>query len=134
MLYFHGGGLVIGSARSHRGIVSKFVRDSGVSALVIDYALAPEHPFPAALNDAVKAYRHLLDSGIGPKNIVFMGDSGGGNLVFSTMLALKGRNRPLPAAARSVAAKPATAKRRGRPPKALAVGSSGAAARKGRKR
>jgi acetyl esterase/lipase len=99
ILYFHGGGLVIGSARSHRGIVSKFVKGSGIAALVFDYRLAPEHPFPAALDDSTTMYRHLLALGIAPSNIIFMGDSGGGNLVFTTLLALKEQGQPLPAAA-----------------------------------
>ena len=66
ILYFHGGGYVIGSMVGHRPIVSKFVQASGVPALVFDYRLAPEHPFPAALEDALAAYRHLLDAGHRP--------------------------------------------------------------------
>lgn len=98
ILYFHGGGLVVGSIKAHRGIVAKFVEGSGISALLFDYALAPEHPFPAGLNDCVAAYQYLLDQGIKPSNIVFMGDSGGGNLVFTTVLALKEKGSPMPAA------------------------------------
>ena len=99
ILYFHGGGLVVGSIRAHRGIVAKFVKGSGINTLVFDYGLAPEHPFPQGLNDSVAAYKYLLDSGIKPENIVFMGDSGGGNLVFATQLALKEQGLPLPGAA-----------------------------------
>lgn len=99
ILYFHGGGLVLGSINAHRSIVSKFVKASGIGALVFDYALAPEHPYPAALNDSLAAYKYLLDEGIKPADIIFMGDSGGGNLVFTTMLALKEKGMPLPAAA-----------------------------------
>jgi acetyl esterase/lipase len=99
ILYFHGGGLVIGSIKAHRGIVSKFVKGSGVPALVIDYRLAPEHPFPEGLEDSVSAYNYLLGTGIKPSEIIFMGDSGGGNLVFAAMLALKERGIELPAAA-----------------------------------
>jgi epsilon-lactone hydrolase len=98
ILYFHGGGLVVGSVNAHRGIVAKFVKASGIPALVFDYALAPEHPFPQGLNDSVKAYSFLLAGGIKPENIVFMGDSGGGNLLFATMLALKEKEITLPAA------------------------------------
>ncbi len=98
ILYFHGGGLVIGSARSHRGIVAKFVKGSGIGALVFDYGLAPEHPFPEGLNDSVAAYRYLLAEGTKPSNIVFMGDSGGGNLCLATLLVLKDQGLPLPAA------------------------------------
>jgi acetyl esterase/lipase len=98
ILYFHGGGLVVGSIKAHRGIVSKFVEGTGFSALIFDYALAPEHPFPAGLNDCLAAYHYLLAEGTEPTNIVFMGDSGGGNLVFTSLLALKERGAPLPAA------------------------------------
>lgn len=99
ILYFHGGGLVVGSVRAHRSIVAKFVKGSGIPALVFDYALAPEHPFPEGLNDSVSAYNYLLAQGIKPSNIVFAGDSGGGNLVFSALLSLKEKGIPLPGAA-----------------------------------
>jgi acetyl esterase/lipase len=98
-LYFHGGGLVVGSIRAHRGIVAKFVNECDISALLFDYGLAPENPYPAGLNDSVAAYKYLLEQGIKPSGIAFMGDSGGGNLVFSSMLALKQQGLPLPAAA-----------------------------------
>jgi len=77
----------------------KFVKGSGIGALVFDYALAPEHPFPEGLNDSMAAYRYLLAEGIKPSNIVFAGDSGGGNLVFSTLLSLKDKGIPMPGAA-----------------------------------
>ncbi len=99
LLYFHGGGLVIGSAKAHRGIVTKFVKGSGIGALVFDYGLAPEHPFPEGLNDSVAVYCYLLAEGVKPSNIVFMGDSGGGNLCLATLLALRDKDMPLPAAA-----------------------------------
>jgi acetyl esterase/lipase len=99
ILYFHGGGLVVGSIKAHRGIVAKFVKGSGIGALLFDYGLAPERPFPEGLNDSVAAYRYLLDEGIKPSNIVFMGDSGGGGLCLATLLALKDRGIALPAAA-----------------------------------
>ncbi|MCK6629608.1 MAG: alpha/beta hydrolase [Anaerolineae bacterium] len=99
ILYFHGGGLVIGSVKAHRGIVAKFVKGTGIGALVFDYALAPEHPFPEGLNDSIVAYRYLLAEGLQPANIVFMGDSGGGGLCLATLLALKDKAMPLPAAA-----------------------------------
>ncbi len=104
ILYFHGGGLVVGSINAHRGIVAKFVKESGVEALLFDYGLAPENPFPAGLNDSLSAYQYLLDSGISPENIVFMGDSGGGNLVYSTMHLAKERGIPLPAGAITLSA------------------------------
>jgi epsilon-lactone hydrolase len=104
ILYFHGGGLVIGSVKAHRAIVAKFVKGSGVPAFVFDYALAPEHPYPEGLNDSVAAYRHLLEEGTKPQHIVFMGDSGGGNLVLTTLLALKEQGLPLPSAAVTLSA------------------------------
>jgi len=99
ILYFHGGGLVVGSVRSHRGIVSKFVKGSGISALTFEYGLAPEHPFPEGLNDSIAAYNYLLANGIEPAHIVFAGDSGGGNLCLALLLALKDKAIPLPAGA-----------------------------------
>lgn len=99
ILYFHGGGYVIGSPPSHRVHVSKAVRGSGFKAFVFDYRLAPEHPFPAALEDALGAYGHLIHLGYKPGNLVFMGDSAGAGLLLSTLLALKNKGEPLPAGA-----------------------------------
>ena len=98
ILYFHGGGLVVGSARSHRTIVAKFVKESNIGALTFDYRLAPENPFPAGLNDSIKAYKYLLEEGYNSDDIAFMGDSGGGNLALATLLFLKQQKIPLPAA------------------------------------
>ncbi|WP_054693055.1 alpha/beta hydrolase [Syntrophomonas palmitatica] len=99
MLYFHGGGYVSGTCQSHRAIVAKFVRRSGLPALLFEYRLAPEHPFPAALDDAVIAYSWLLDQGISSSNIALLGDSAGGGLVLATLLALRDKGISLPAAA-----------------------------------
>lgn len=99
MLYFHGGGYVMGSSRSHRGFVAKFVAGSGIGALVFDYRLAPEHPFPAALDDSLIAYRWLLAQGFSPEHIVFAGDSAGAGLCLATLLAIRDNELPLPAAA-----------------------------------
>ncbi len=99
MLYFHGGMYVTGSPQSHRPHVYKFVKGSGVNALVFDYRLAPEHPFPAALDDAVAAYQYLLEQGFEPLNIVFAGDSAGAGLCLATLLAIKDKGIALPAAA-----------------------------------
>lgn len=99
MLYFHGGGYVMGSHRSHRAAVAKFVAGSGVPALVFDYRLAPEHPFPAALDDALAAWEWLLARGQDPARAVFAGDSAGGGLLLAALLALRDKGRPLPAAA-----------------------------------
>src|SRR5207253_11051350 len=79
-LYLHGGGYVIGSPRSHRHLAAAIARAAGTRALLLDYRLAPEHPFPAALDDAVAAYQWLLGRGIAPGRIVLAGDSAGGGL------------------------------------------------------
>jgi monoterpene epsilon-lactone hydrolase len=97
VLYLHGGGYVIGSPRSHRHLAAAIARASGTSALLPDYRLAPEHPFPAALEDAVAAYRWLL-RGIAPGRIVVAGDSAGGGLTVATLLAVRDRGLPRPAA------------------------------------
>lgn len=97
ILYFHGGGYVIGSAQGHLPIAAKFVQASNTSALLFDYRLAPEHPFPAALEDALAAYRFLLAQGVDAAHTVFMGDSAGGGLCLATLLAARDQGLPLPA-------------------------------------
>jgi phosphinothricin tripeptide acetyl hydrolase len=97
VLYLHGGGYVIGSPRSHRHLAAAIARTAGVPGLSLDYRLAPEHPFPAALEDAVAAYEWLLARGIGPERIVVAGDSAGGGLTVATLLALRDRGLPRPA-------------------------------------
>ena len=99
ILYFHGGGYTVGSIKAHRRIVAKVVEGSGTGALVFDYRLAPENPFPAALDDALAAYRYILEEGVDPSRTIFMGDSAGGGLVLAALLALKERGMPLPAGA-----------------------------------
>lgn len=99
MLYLHGGGFVVGSIESHRSTVARIARAAGCMALVIDYRLAPEHPFPAALDDCVAAYEWMLEQGFGPEKLAIVGDSAGGGLTASTLLALRDSGRPLPAAA-----------------------------------
>ena len=99
VLYFHGGGFVIGSVNIYADLVSRIARASGARALSVGYRLAPENPFPAALDDATTAYRWLLKQGIAPESIVIAGDSAGGSLSAATMLALKGAGDPLPGAA-----------------------------------
>jgi phosphinothricin tripeptide acetyl hydrolase len=98
LLYLHGGGYVIGSPRSHRHLAAALARASGARALSLDYRLAPEHPFPAALDDAVAAYEWLLGQGVAARRVVVAGDSAGGGLTVATLLALRERDRPLPAA------------------------------------
>jgi epsilon-lactone hydrolase len=99
VLYLHGGGYVIGSPRSHRHLAAAIARAAGTRALLLDYRLAPEHPFPAGLEDAVAAYQWLLGSGVVPARIVVAGDSAGGGLTMATLLALRERGLPRPAAA-----------------------------------
>jgi acetyl esterase/lipase len=99
ILYFHGGGFRLGSVASHRDLISRIAHGSGCRVLAINYRLAPEHRFPAPVDDALAAYRWMLAQGLQPKNIAFAGDSAGGNLVLAAMLALRERKLPLPAAA-----------------------------------
>lgn len=99
ILYFHGGGYVSGTCEAHRTHVAKVVQESGIGALLFAYRLAPENPFPAALEDAMAAYRWLLQQGIAAERIAFMGDSAGGGLCLATLLALKDEGVELPAAA-----------------------------------
>jgi phosphinothricin tripeptide acetyl hydrolase len=97
VLYLHGGGYVIGSPRSHRHLAAAVAVAGQASALLLDYRLAPEHPYPAAVDDATAAYRWLLDQGIAPGHIVIGGDSAGGGLTMATLLALREARLPLPA-------------------------------------
>lgn len=99
LLYFHGGGFVFGSLRTHGELVGALARAARAKTLALQYRLAPEHPMPAAVTDAMRAYRHLLAHGIDPKHIALAGDSAGGTLVFNTLLALRAEGAPLPAAA-----------------------------------
>jgi len=98
ILYFHGGGFRLGSVSSHRELIARIADASGCRVLAINYGLAPEHRFPAPLEDAIAAYGWMLDKGLSPENIAFAGDSAGGNLVLAAMLSLRER-APLPAAA-----------------------------------
>jgi acetyl esterase/lipase len=98
IVYFHGGGYAIGSPRSHRHLAAAIGRAARAAVLLPDYRLAPEHPFPAAVDDAVAAYRWLLDRGQAPEHTVFAGDSAGGGLAVAALLALRERGLPLPAA------------------------------------
>ena len=99
VLYIHGGGYVSGSCSDHRGFVAKFAHYTGVKTLLFEYRLAPEHPFPAAVNDSVDVYQQLSDGGLLHENIVIAGESAGGGLTLATLLAIKDRNLSLPAAA-----------------------------------
>ena len=99
LLYLHGGAYLIGSCRTHRQMVSHIARAAGINALVPDYRLAPEHRFPAAIEDAVQIYRSLLSEGFKPRDIFIAGDSAGGGLTVATLLSLRHAGVPLPAAA-----------------------------------
>src|SRR5215472_14829500 len=97
LLWLHGGGYVIGSLESHRHLVSEAGRATRAWALALDYRLAPEHPFPAAVEDAVSGYRYLLARGIRPGRIAIAGDSAGGGLVVAAMLAVRDAGLAQPA-------------------------------------
>lgn len=96
LLYLHGGGYCVGSPTSHRGLAGRLAAAIGCVALVPDYRLAPEHRFPAAVDDAVKAYRHLLGEGIEPGRIVIAGDSAGGGLTIAAAIAIRDSGLPQP--------------------------------------
>jgi acetyl esterase/lipase len=99
VFHLHGGGYVAGSVDTHREMISRISRAAAARALAIDYRLAPEHPFPAAVEDSTAAYRWLLSSGVDPSRTVMAGDSAGGGLTVATLVALRDAGDPLPAAA-----------------------------------
>lgn len=100
ILYFHGGGYTAGSLASHRNLVSRIAMETGLKLLAADYRLAPEHPFPAAVEDAVAVYRWLLTQGGYPAGqVVFGGDSAGGGLALAALVKLKEAGDRLPRAA-----------------------------------
>jgi acetyl esterase/lipase len=99
ILYMHGGGYVSGSCNDHRGFVAKFAKNTGLTSLLFEYRLAPEFPYPAALDDSLFVYEHLLASGYSPENIVFAGESAGGGLTLALLLAIKEKGIPYPKAA-----------------------------------
>lgn len=98
ILYFHGGSWVFGSPETTLSLTGHLVAKTGFGAYSLDYRLAPEHPFPAAIEDTLSAYRALLDSGKDPSTIAFAGDSAGGGLTVTTCLAARDAGLPLPAA------------------------------------
>jgi monoterpene epsilon-lactone hydrolase len=99
ILYLHGGGFVLGVTPQHPRMVAYLVQKTGARTLMVDYRLAPEHPFPAALDDCVAAYLWLLERGIPAQKIVVAGDSAGGNLTVTTLMKLRDGGEPMPAAA-----------------------------------
>jgi len=98
LLYFHGGSFILGSPTTAMSITAQLVLRSGMRALSLDYRLAPEHPFPSAIDDGVAAYRELLSQGTPPSSIAFVGDSAGGGLSVTACLAARDAGLPLPAA------------------------------------
>jgi|TARA_Y100000310_G_scaffold35292_1_gene33357 acetyl esterase/lipase len=99
VLYYHGGGYVMGSLNTHRELCSRIARSCRASVLNVDYRLAPEHPYPAAVEDGVSSYQWLLDQDTDPATILIGGDSAGGGLTMATLLKLKQGDSPLPAGA-----------------------------------
>ena len=99
LYYLHGGAYLMGSPATHRKMVSHIAKAAGVRALLPDYSLAPEKPFPAGLNDCLAVYRQLLETGVSANDIVISGDSAGGGMSMATMLSLRDAGDPLPAAA-----------------------------------
>jgi len=98
IFYLHGGGYVIGSINTHRDLAARISRAAKARVLVIDYRLAPEHPFPAAVEDSVAAYRWMLASGLKASRIAVAGDSAGGGLTVATLVAIRDAKLASPAA------------------------------------
>lgn len=99
VLYLHGGGYVMGSINTHRDMIGRISRAAQARVLALNYRLAPEHPFPAAVDDALAGYRYLLDRGLKPARMAVAGDSAGGGLTLATLVAARDAGLPLPAAA-----------------------------------
>ncbi|MGB7208231.1 MAG: alpha/beta hydrolase [Pyrinomonadaceae bacterium] len=99
VLYIHGGGFVAGSSAGHRPITASLARLGNFKIFSLDYRLAPENRFPAALDDVLAAYRWLIEQNISPNKIALAGDSAGGGLVLSTLLRMRDENLPFPACA-----------------------------------
>jgi monoterpene epsilon-lactone hydrolase len=98
LVYLHGGGFKVGSVRSHRDLMARISREAGCRVLGVNYRLAPEHRFPAPVQDIVAVYEWLLANGILPRRVAFAGDSAGAGLAASAVLALRERGQALPAA------------------------------------
>ena len=96
LLFFHGGGFALGSASSHRKLAGHFAKAIGANAFVLDFRLAPDHKFPAQINDGVAVFRALLDQGFRPEDLTPIGDSAGANLAISTTFELMDAGLPLP--------------------------------------
>ena len=99
VLYLHGGGYIMGSLNTHRDMMGRISRAARARVLGLDYRLAPEHPFPAAVDDTVAGYRFLLDQGLPPSRLAIAGDSAGGALTLAALIAGRDAGLPMPAAA-----------------------------------
>jgi len=99
ILYLHGGAYTVGSVHVHRELLARLAMACQIKVLAIDYRLAPEHPFPAALVDSLTAYHWLISQGYDPSRIVIAGDSAGGGLAIATLISLRDSKEPLPACA-----------------------------------
>lgn len=99
LLYLHGGAYISGNPQGYRGLAAELARATGARGIALDYRLAPEHPFPAAVHDAVAGYEALLARGFAPGRIAIAGDSAGGGLTMATLIALRDKGTPMPAAA-----------------------------------
>ena len=99
LLYLHGGGYALRFPNLHARFAARIGRLLGTRALLVDYRLAPEHPFPAGVDDCLAAYRWLLGQGVAPRDIVIAGDSAGGNATLVTLLRAKAEHEPMPACA-----------------------------------
>ncbi len=98
LIYLHGGGFVAGSPKNHRPLTWRLAKRLNVPVYAVDYRLAPEHPFPAALDDVVEVHRALLKSGVKPEHVAMAGDSAGGNLTLTGALKLRELGEPMPCA------------------------------------
>jgi monoterpene epsilon-lactone hydrolase len=98
VLYLHGGGYVVGSVKTHRDLMGRVSRAAKARVLGLDYRLAPEHPFPAAVDDSIAAYRWMLQQDLRPSRIAVAGDSAGGGLVIATLVAIRDAKLQMPAA------------------------------------
>jgi len=98
VLYLHGGGYVLGSVKTHRDLIGRISRAAQARVLALNYRLGPEHPFPAAVDDALAGYRYLLENKVQPSRIVVAGDSAGGGLTIAALIAIRDAGLRVPAA------------------------------------
>lgn len=96
VLYFHGGAFMAGETATYHAMAGYMARKLPGEVYLLDYRLAPEHPYPAALDDCMSAYRALLDQGVNPEHLIVAGDSAGGNLTLATLLRARDEGLPLP--------------------------------------